>query len=76
MLTESVLRGFEAGYLLERDVLPDLTELLIKQLQSTESTLIKYEDDMKQGGTTNYLDDRVKIQKVLTGWTNGPKETG
>lgn len=28
-----------------------------------ESTLIKSEDDMKLGATTNYLDDRVKIQK-------------
>lgn len=41
-----------------------------------ESTLIKSEDDTKLGATTNYLDDRVKIQKkILTGWTGGPKET-
>lgn len=28
-----------------------------------ESTLIKSEDDMMLGATTNYLDDGVKIQK-------------
>ena len=55
-----------AIYLLEkvfRDVPQGSTELLINQLQSMEDTLIESEDDMKLGGTANYLDDRVRIQK-------------
>lgn len=46
-----------------RDVPQGSIELIINQQQSMESTLIKSEDDMKLGATTNYLDDRVKIQK-------------